>query len=213
LGLAGPIIAYNGALVRTGTETLYHCPLDREAALDLLAIARKRSVFSLAFVDDRVYSECAEHAQNQYYHRHSGVEVETVDDLDRIVAHEEPTKLLFISTGTELEGLEAGLRGSRLASRCRIMRSMSDMVEVTDAEADKGEALSLLVERLEIDPSRVAAIGDAENDLGMLGSVPLSIAMGNASNRVKSISRYETLNNNQDGVAVALRRFTLGDHA
>jgi hydroxymethylpyrimidine pyrophosphatase-like HAD family hydrolase len=50
----------------------------------------------------------------------------------------------------------------------------------------------------------VAAIGDAPNDLEMLKAVGFAIAMGNASDRVKSVADLVVTTNDDAGVAEAV---------
>ena len=56
------------------------------------------------------------------------------------------------------------------------------------------------------DLDHAAAIGDSENDFEMLRAVALPIAMGNASDEVKALCRWETDSNAEDGVAHAIDR-------
>jgi hydroxymethylpyrimidine pyrophosphatase-like HAD family hydrolase len=46
----------------------------------------------------------------------------------------------------------------------------------------------------------VLAVGDAGNDIPMLKSAGFSVAMGNASDEVKSLCNAVTKNNNNDGI-------------
>ena len=88
----------------------------------------------------------------------------------------------------------------------RVMSSASDNIEVVTPSADKGTALGMLCRELGTDISHAAAIGDSENDLEMLRAAALPIAMGNASDVVKALCRWETRTNAEDGVAAAIDR-------
>ena len=70
-----------------------------------------------------------------------------------------------------------------------------------------------LGERLGVDPQAVMALGDAENDLGMLELAGLAVAMGNAPPAVQAVAQYVTASNKEgdDGAARALERLFLGD--
>ena len=58
---------------------------------------------------------------------------------------------------------------------------------------------------------QVMAIGDNENDLSMFEVAGLSVAMGNANERVKASARFETLPNDAQGVAAAIRAIVFGE--
>ena len=75
--------------------------------------------------------------------------------------------------------------------------------------ATKASGLKRLVEKLDINRDQIMALGDAANDLEMLQFVGQSVAMGNASDDIKSLSKYVTLTNDQAGVAYAIRTWAL----
>ena len=88
----------------------------------------------------------------------------------------------------------------------RVMSSAADNLEVITPAADKGNALGMLCRDIGTDLDHAAAIGDSENDFEMLRAVALPIAMGNASDEVKALCRWETDSNAEDGVAHAIDR-------
>lgn len=73
----------------------------------------------------------------------------------------------------------------------------------------KATALSRLAEILKIDSSEIMAMGDANNDIEMLQFAGLGIAMGNASDYVKSLADAVTSSNEEDGVARAIEKYIL----
>jgi len=89
----------------------------------------------------------------------------------------------------------------------RIIQPMPTDIEITSADADKGEALIALAEDLGIRREEVMAMGDGHNDLGLMKAAGLSVAMGNASREIMDAADYVTLDNEHDGVAEAIRRF------
>ena len=91
----------------------------------------------------------------------------------------------------------------------RIILPVPTDMEITSAEADKGEALIALAEDLGIRREEVRAMGDGHNDLGLMKAAGLSVAMGNASREVMDAADYVTLDNEHDGVAEAIRKYAL----
>ena len=53
------------------------------------------------------------------------------------------------------------------------------------------------------------AMGDANNDIEMLQFAGLGVAMGNASDYVKSLADDVTASNEEDGVARAIEKYIL----
>jgi Cof subfamily protein (haloacid dehalogenase superfamily) len=84
--------------------------------------------------------------------------------------------------------------------------SNPNYLEVVLAGTDKASGLARLGERLGIPLAEMAAIGDGENDLGMLAEVGLGIAMANARPSVRAAAAWITAGNDQDGVAAAIAR-------
>jgi 5-amino-6-(5-phospho-D-ribitylamino)uracil phosphatase len=82
-------------------------------------------------------------------------------------------------------------------------------INVTSTGVSKGKALEALSSYLEIDLNEVIAIGDGINDISLLSTAGLSIAMGNASQELKAIADYVTANVEQSGVAQAIHKFLL----
>lgn len=85
-----------------------------------------------------------------------------------------------------------------------VVRSQKYLVEVLTKGVNKAFGLEKLVQKLNIEPSEIAAIGDAANDIEMLEYAGLAIAMGNASEEVKSISDILTDTNENNGVIKAI---------
>ena len=77
-------------------------------------------------------------------------------------------------------------------------------IEVGSLLADKGLALAALAEHLGIQRSQILAIGDNDNDLGMLRAAGTAVAMGNATPAVKTMADLATASNQEDGVAKIL---------
>ncbi|MDO4757081.1 MAG: HAD hydrolase family protein, partial [Parabacteroides sp.] len=62
---------------------------------------------------------------------------------------------------------------------------------------------------LGIDVSETMALGDGGNDIPMLQEAGIGIAMGNASNEVKSYADYVTDHIDNDGLCKAFKHFGL----
>lgn len=100
--------------------------------------------------------------------------------------------------------LPGGLGGDQVDEEVHIL-------EVFDKRATKWNAIDWYLQKHNIDPSRVAAIGDQVNDLTMIHGAGIGIAMGNAIDQVKDGSSYVTATNDEDGVAVAIDCLLGGD--
>ena len=81
-----------------------------------------------------------------------------------------------------------------------------EFLEITHNEADKGRALLALADILNISHENTMAFGDGENDLTMLKSAGVSVAMENAVEIIKNSATAITGGNNNGGVAKMINK-------
>lgn len=82
-------------------------------------------------------------------------------------------------------------------------------LEVIAWGIDKGEALRWLLERLNLSPGEVLAMGDRASDISMLRLAGIGVAPANADPEVKAAADHVTASCDEDGVAAALEAFVL----
>lgn len=87
-----------------------------------------------------------------------------------------------------------------------VVQTAAFYLEVIPTAINKGDGLKSICLHLCIDPSQTIAFGDSENDIPMMKAAGLGIAMQNADTEVQSAADRVTLSNNENGIAVALRR-------
>ncbi len=97
-----------------------------------------------------------------------------------------------------------------LGTTASVARSEAHFLDVTNPQANKGAVVSRLSKLLDISTDQIATIGDMPNDVSMFRKSGLSIAMGNASDEVKTVANEVTDTNENDGFAKAVREFVLG---
>jgi Cof subfamily protein (haloacid dehalogenase superfamily) len=78
-------------------------------------------------------------------------------------------------------------------------------VEILHKNSNKAKAVNWIADYYEVPLEQTVAFGDADNDLDMLKIVGLGVAMGNASDVVKSGADHITLSNEEDGVGLLLK--------
>ena len=84
-----------------------------------------------------------------------------------------------------------------------------DFINIIANDVSKGKALKSLTSFMRISLNEVAAIGDGINDIPLLTSSGLAIAMANAPDEVKTIADHVTLDVDHQGVAEAVRKYIL----
>ncbi len=81
-----------------------------------------------------------------------------------------------------------------------------EFINVVAPGVTKGKALETLASHLGIALDEVIAIGDGNNDVSLLSSAGWGVAMGNATDRVKEVADYVTLDVEHGGVAAAIKK-------
>ena len=101
------------------------------------------------------------------------------------------------------------LAQEKLGQRASAARSQPYYLDITHPKANKGTVVLTLAKLQNISPEQIATIGDMPNDVLMFRKSGLSIAMGNASDEVKSQASEVTDSNQDEGFAKAVRKFIL----
>ena len=89
-------------------------------------------------------------------------------------------------------------------------RSQPYYLDITNREANKGAVVEYLSSHLNVPADEIATIGDQPNDVLMFKRSGFSIAMGNASDEVKSQADATTDSYDNEGFAKAMERHILG---
>ncbi len=84
--------------------------------------------------------------------------------------------------------------------RFRVIQAGACWIDLVDYQADKGNALSWLQEKLQISREETMAFGDNINDLGMFAAAKESYAVESASEEVKGAARHLALPCEKSGV-------------
>lgn len=82
-------------------------------------------------------------------------------------------------------------------------------INIIAPDASKGKALEALVSYMEIPLTEVMAIGDGVNDIPLISTAGLGIAVENAADELKAVADYVTLDVDNNGVAAAVKKFLL----
>lgn len=87
--------------------------------------------------------------------------------------------------------------------------SWHDQVDVTQRGNSKGARLAQWVAQQGLTMDQVVAFGDNDNDLSMLETAGLGVAMGNADDAIKARAKLTIGNNEQPSIAETLYRYVL----
>lgn len=213
LGIDGPIIAYNGALVRAshaeGRKVLFHRPLELKYSRELIDYCRDKYLLNY-YIDDKLYAQGNPEFKRfaDIYATQTGAVYNFVDDLSELA--DEPSTKNIIVVDFEMREKLYEEWTERWGSELTVVRTNPEYLEFMHPSIDKGVAVLKLAESLRIDVSKTCAAGDADNDAAMLEQVGLGVAMANASELSKSKADVVLeFTNEEDGVAEIVKRYIL----
>lgn len=220
--MALPFLRYfitcNGSMItdRAG-NILRAAPLPLATALEILEHLTAMGGFAVQlYADQKMYISHADWEMRDTFHLPMfhlkalfSDEESIVDSLceraRRPGSHLEKINLPYLEPEQKVE-IKAWL-AERCGERVRAVSTMPCNLELTDRDGTKGAALTALCDILHIPAAQAMALGDADNDIGMLQAAGVGIAMGNADTAVQSAADFVTLSNEEDGVAHALQMF------
>ena len=98
----------------------------------------------------------------------------------------------------------------RLQERCGDQATMyltdqGATIQIVSKESSKRVGIEKVRRALGLEMDEIAVFGDDLNDLEMITAYPVSIAMGNGVEAVKSAAKYVTTANDEGGIAHALK--------
>jgi len=122
------------------------------------------------------------------------------------------SKSMVIAEPDDLARIETALRLHLSAEQVAMVRSERNYLEVLPPGVSKGTALLRLVSHLGLSLDQVIAVGDNLNDIEMVRTAGLGIAVANAHPLLKEVANFiSPFTNAQAAVADVVERFLLPD--
>ena len=209
LGFDAPIICYQGAAVidPMKDEVLLDVPLPNEAALQADAYARSRSLHIQLYKNDRYYCE-ERNRYSELYAKLSESEPVIVPSLREEFRFSDSTKACIIAEPQIVDREIDGVRQA-LGTLAYVTRSIPWFIEVMNPNVDKGKALALVAQCVDVPLEETMAIGDSWNDIPLLKAAAFGVAMGSSPPELRAVSAAVVSDVAHDGVAEALERYVL----
>lgn len=212
LGISGPLICYQGALVRyhPSGETLLHETVPAPLARQVIKATTRAGLHLNVYVNDELFVDKITPEAQFYSSINLDLPMHEVGDLAAwLDAHGgEPTKLVIVTDPHKTDGVLADYTG-QFGAILQVTKSHPRFTELTNKSCSKGRALAFLAERHGVHQAEVMAIGDGLNDLDMLSWAGYGVAMQGAPEAVIRASRIVCPPIEHDGAADAIERYAL----
>lgn len=194
-------ITTNGALCLIGGETVCCNPIRTSDARAIITDAEANGTACLAIGERDVVVINPDKAYEDTFVK--GLNVTNLD-LSVPLSRLEGQRILQFSpfiTAAHEATLMAGLE------HCTSARWHQAFCDITSLDADKGKGLAAMAARLGLDISETMAFGDGANDIPIIRTAGVGVAMGNAGPDVKAAADYTTTPVDDDGIRNALVRY------
>lgn len=218
LMIVTPVVTTQGAVIGdpvTG-EVLAETTIGLAEARELAQWADSTARPSAFYVnDDRGHTHILENlpiGDDEFYDHVLGGPRELVGPFGLLFAtppRHLPVKYMIFSDIRQEPTLVADLH-AHFGDRLTVTRTHPNLVELTAVGIDKGQGVLHLCGMLGVNPERVLAMGDADNDIPLLQAVGFGVAMGNATAGLKQVADWIAPSIDDDGAAVALETLVLG---
>ena len=223
-------ISGNGAILYDikKDEIIYENILKKAKTLDIIKICEENSIYYNIYTEKEILAKSLNYNVLYYYKENLDKEeknkthIKIVEDLYKYLEERnekiikiticDKNKSIFNSILKKLKTIDdiEVLEVSHM-SRKMIRQGTEEVpieyfyTEISAKNVDKWYAIEMLAEKLNIKKEEIVAIGDNVNDEKMIKEAGLGIAMGQSSPKITKISNYITNNNNEEGVANALK--------
>ena len=207
-------ISFDGALVSSPSqgEEVYAQPINQAMVRQMVEVAHRDNIDLELFTVSHYFAEretWSTNAHRQFFGIHP-----TIVDFTKVWERERIIKgALVPTTPQEIAQARDFCRQFGDSLHFSWVKTPAfpdvDFVNILAPDVSKGKALAVLASHLGISLTQVIAVGDGTNDISLLTTAGLAIAMGNAPDELKAIANYVTLDVDRSGLAAAINRFLL----
>lgn len=197
-----PWVNYDAAIFHNGAVVM-----DHETLLKNLGIKNPRKIVNSILADNPNYKIAVESNDVMYSNFNAGeiwpgidyIKTSDFKELEHTYAEK------VIVDAHSMEELDKLMK--YIADDMYLLPSENRIITIHNIQSTKMNGIKTLAERYGIFPSQIVAFGDDYNDIDMLSSCGIGVAVENALPEVKKAAKEITESNEQDGVAKWLERF------
>ena len=229
------VICNNGATLYDikNNKNIYNQYIDKKKALDIIKICDENSIFYSIYTEDFVIANTMNYnvlffeSENGKTLEEQRTNIKIIKDVYNYINENENVnvlkmnicdnnKIIFDRIISKLKNIkEVNVLDVEHMTK-KIIKTGTEEVtieyyytEITSEGVNKWNAISRLIDILNISKEEVITIGDNANDIMMIKEAGMGVIMGNAAPYLKDSANFETKTNNEDGVAEALEKLIL----
>lgn len=207
----GYIISYNGAKITSVADgqVLSRNTIHLDLVNDLFETVKDlEGVTMLSYLNQAIITN---KEGNKFVEMESAVDngmpIQVSKDFPYDITRE-PFKVALVGDKDHLDPLK-GMLTEMYRERLTFLTSSENFIEVIPYGVDKGAALEFLLSDIGMPNEKAIAVGDNYNDIRMIQSAGLGVAMANATEAVKRVADYVTLSNEEGGILHLIEKYIL----
>jgi len=187
-----PIICYNGALIRKGSQTIFSEVIDFKTLEKVFQLSENYQIKMGLYHNNEWYAE------------------ETSERIKKEIHHTRATPVFRPTPVTLADWKSRNIGAHKIMLMCMLLdnfntqmncyRSNDTLIELAPKSVSKLSAIQFVLDKTET-LNDVISFGDNYNDIEMLEHSGCGVAVENAREEVKSIANHCTLKNTENGVA------------
>lgn len=206
----GYIMCYNGGLIMDcrDKKVIFSRELPHEYIPEICEGIKGLDITVNTYTADEIIAANSHNKYTEIEPDIVGMKLRFVDDFVKFVDFP-INKCLLTGEPETISRLEEIYR-EQFKGRLDVFKSEAFFLELVPVGVNKGEAISKLAEINNVDISRTISFGDGFNDVELIKTAGVGIAMANACPEVLKSADYVTLNNDMDGVAAGIEKFFFG---
>ena len=205
----GYVLAFNGGeLIDMSTgKVIFHEGLDKNDIEIIYNASIKTEIPMVLYAGDTIYAT-EDTEFTRYEADQCDMKFEKFDTFEELIKMGiiTTTKCMFIGNPEKIREAEEYMKKEH-GNDYFIAISKPIFLEIANRNVNKGKTLKKLGEIEGISTEEMIAVGDSGNDLPLLAVVGMPIAVENAIPEIKSIAKFQSVNNNEDALKVVIERF------
>ncbi len=206
-GLFDAVVSINGNdnyIYNNGLQVLSQSPLSTDQALQIVEKFQSLNiVYAFVGSSEIAVSDLPLMVQNAIF----PIKEDTIIDTEFYRNNKVFQMLGFFPQNQDEQVFASGI----LQDNLKQVRWDKDAVDILDKRTSKIKGIEDVVQHFGFDMNNTMAFGDGLNDIEMLSTVGLGVAMGNGCNEVKQIAKFTTANIEDDGILKGLQHFNIID--
>lgn len=205
----GVLSNYNGCRVtnfKTG-EILFNHTLEVNEANEIIQFIRDLNVEIFTFKDGKVYSDDEKNKSLIDTTNRLKIGYEIDENMRNGINF--ITNNIIMGQDKKIIDKLYPIVQKEFKDKFTIVRTSPNYIEIMPKGYSKGSSLLEIANYYKMSQKNIICFGDEENDYSMFDISGISVAMGNASEKIKEKADYITKTNNEDGISYFLEKYIL----